>query len=199
MASQVEIANRALTKLGAARIISFGDDNKQARAISSMFDHVYRSELRTRVWSFTKKRTSLPALATTPAWGFTYEYQLPSDFIRLLQVDEIYTGVFLDDYVNSDTSEYAIEGGKILTDFAAPLKIKYCADISDTTQWDVTFVEAIASRLAYELAEDLTQSNQKKADAMSDYQRAMSAAIKSNAIEIPPQQVADNTWIMSRI
>jgi hypothetical protein len=107
--------------------------------------------------------------------------------------------VFLDDYVGSDTSDYAIEGNKILTDFNSPLKIKYCADISDTTRWDVTFVEAIASRLAYELAEDLTQSNQKKADAYTDYQRAMSAAIKSNAVEIPPQQVADNTWIMSRL
>lgn len=199
MASQVEIANRALTKLGAARIISFGDDNKQARAISSMFDHVYKSEMRTHVWSFTIKRAALAALTTVPAWGYSYEYQLPSDYLRLLQVDEIFTGVFLDDYVNTDTKEYAIEQGKILTDLGAPLKIKYCADVDDTSQWDATFVEAIAARLAYELAEDLTQSNTKKADAMTDYQRAMSAAIRSNAIEVPPQQMADNTWIMSRI
>lgn len=199
MASQVEIANRALTKLGAARIISFGDDNKQSRAISSMFDHVYMSEMRTHVWSFTIKRTSLAALTTTPSWGYSYEYQLPADYLRLLQVDEIFTGVFLDDYVNTDTKEYAIEQGKILTDLGAPLKIKYCAKVEDTNLWDATFVEAIASRLAYELAEDLTQSNTKKADAMTDYQRSMSAAIRSNAIEVPPQMMADNTWIMSRI
>lgn len=199
MASQVEIANRALTKLGAARIISFGDDNKQSRAISSMYDHVYQSELRQRVWSFSKKRASLAALSSTPEWGYKYEYQLPTDCLRLLQVEELYSGVGLDDYVNTDTAEFSIEGRKILTDLGAPLKILYCANIEDTTQWDATFVEAIASRLAYELAEDLTQSNQKKADAMTDYQRAMSAAIRSNAVELPPRMVADNAWIMSRI
>jgi hypothetical protein len=70
MTSQVDIANRALTKLGAARIISFGDDNKQARAVSSMFDIVRDAELRSHIWSFSVKRASLPALLSTPDWGF---------------------------------------------------------------------------------------------------------------------------------
>jgi len=199
MASRVDVANRALTKLGAARIIDFIDDNKQARAIQAMFDIVADAELRSHLWSFTVKRTDLAALVSTPNWGFEYEYQLPSDFLRLLQVDEVYVGPSMDDYRNKDTSEYVLEGNKILTNFAAPLKIKYQARVVDTTQWDATFVEAMASRLAMELAEDLTQSNQKKADAVEDYRRAIKTAIRCNAIEQPPMDLPDDAWMMSRL
>jgi len=119
MASQVEIANRALTKLGAARIISFDDDNKQARAVKSMFEIVRDAELRAHLWSFSVKRVSLAALSTTPTWGFDYEYQLPSDYLRLVQVNDVYPGPSLDDYRNASVAEYVVESRKILTNLRA--------------------------------------------------------------------------------
>ena len=81
MASVIQVANRALTKLGAARIISLGDNNKQARAVASCFDDLRDAELRAHRWSFALVRTALPALTTTPAYEFQYEYQLPADFL----------------------------------------------------------------------------------------------------------------------
>lgn len=199
MASQVEIANRALTKLGAARIISFEDDNKQARAIKSMFEIVRDAELRAHLWSFTVKRVELPALTTTPGWGYDYEYQLPSDYLRLLQVNDIYPGPSMEDYRNQSVAEYVVEGRKILTNLVAPLKIRYCARIEDTTQWDAAFVEAFASRLAFELAEDLTQSTSKKESAKDDYKTAISSAIRADGIEQPPQDLPDDSWVLSRL
>jgi hypothetical protein len=199
MASQVEIANRALTKLGAARIISFADDNKQSRSVNSMFSVVRDAELRAHLWSFTIKRDSLPALTTTPAWGYDYEYQLPPDCLRLLEVDDIYPGPNLDDYRNANTQEFTIEGRKILTNKDAPLKIRYVSRVADTTQWDATFVEAFACRLAMEMCEDLTQSNSKKESVKDDYNTAIMMAIRANAIELPPQDLPDDSWVMSRL
>jgi hypothetical protein len=199
MASQVEIANRALTKLGAARIISFADDNKQSRSVNSMFNVVRDAELRAHLWSFTIKRDSLPALTTTPAWGYDYEYQLPPDCLRLLEVDDIYPGPNLDDYRNANTQEFTIEGRKILTNKDAPLKIRYVSRVADTTQWDATFVEAFACRLAMEMCEDLTQSNSKKESVKDDYDTAIMMAIRANAIELPPQDLPDDSWVMSRL
>lgn len=199
MASSIEIANRALTKLGAARIISFGDDNKQARAVQSMFDIVRDSELRAHIWSFAIKRTSLAALSTTPDWGYTYEYQVPSDLVRILQVNDIYGGPSFEDYRNQSVAEYSLEGNKILTDFAAPLKIRYIARIEDTAQWDATFIEAFACRLAMEMAEDLTQSNTKRELAQREYEQALRTAIRSGGLETPPQALPDNTWVLSRL
>lgn len=199
MASQVEIANRALTKLGAARIISFGDDNKQARAVQSMFAIVRDAELRAHVWSFAVKRASLAALVSTPDWGFEYEYELPSDCLRLLQVNDFFQGPSMDDYRNQSTAEYMLEGNKILTDYTAPLKIRYIKREQDTAQWDSTFVEAIACRLAAEMAEDLTQSNQKKDAAWKEYDQALMAAIRSGAVEQQHQDMPDDSWVLSRI
>lgn len=199
MASQVEIANRALTKLGAARIISFADDNKQSRSVNSMFNVVRDAELRAHLWSFTIKRDSLPALTTTPAWGYEYEYQLPPDCLRLLEVDDIYPGPNLDDYRNANTQEFTIEGRKILTNKDAPLKIRYVSRVADTTQWDATFVEAFACRLAMEMCEDLTQSSSKKESVKDDYNTAIMMAIRANAIELPPQDLPDDSWVMSRL
>ena len=199
MASQVDIANRALTKLGASRIISFGDDNKQSRAISSMFDIVRDAELRSHIWSFSKKRVSLPALLTTPDWGFEYEYQIPSDCLRVLMVNDTYPGPSLEDYRNQSVAEYAIEGNKILANFPAPLKIAYISRVQDTSQWDALFVEAFACRLAMEMAEDLTQSNTKRELAQAEYMAALRAAIRASSVEQPPQAMPDNEWLLSRL
>jgi len=199
MASQVDIANRALTKLGAARIISFADDNKQARAIFSMFEIVRDAELRSHIWSFSVKRASLAALVSTPDWGFQREFPVPSDCLRILMVNDVYNGPSLEDYRNQPVAEYSLEGNKILTNFPAPLKIRYVSRVFDTTQWDSMFVEAMACRLAMELAEDLTQSNTKRELAQSEYVAALRNAIRSNALEQPAQDLPDNSWLLGRL
>lgn len=199
MASQVEIANRALTKLGAARIISFGDDNKQARAVTSMFDIVRDAELRSHIWSFSVRRTALPALTTTPAWGFKYEYEIPSDCLRILMVNDTYGGPDMSDYRDKPVADYSLEGNKILTDFDAPLKLRYISRVEDTTEWDSMFVEALACRLAMEMCEDLTQSNTKRELAQSEYTAMLRSAIRASAVEQPAQAMPDNSWMMSRL
>lgn len=199
MASQVDIANRALTKLGAARIISFGDDNKQARAVASMFDIVRDAELRSHIWSFTVRRTALAALVSTPDWGFQFEYQLPSDCLRILMVNDVYGGPDMSDYRNAPTADYSLEGNKILTDIGSPLKLRYISRVQDTTQWDSMFVEAMACRLAMEMAEDLTQSNAKRELAQAEYTAMLRSAIRASSIEQPAQDMPDNSWLMSRL
>lgn len=199
MASVIQIANRALTKLGAARIISLGDDNKQSRAVLSCFDDLRDDELRSHRWSFAMKRTSLAADSEAPAFGFTYAYTLPADFLRLDLVNDEFPAVVMDNYIGVETNDYTIEGKKILANMAAPLKLRYIARIEDPNQMDVNFREALSCRIAAELAEDLTQSNQKRELAWNEYKQAVSRAVRTNAIEKPPMMQGDNQWIMSRL
>lgn len=199
MASDVQIANRALTKLGARRILSIDDDVKEARAINSMFDIVRDSELRAHPWNFAMTRASLPALVSAPAWGFLRQFQLPSDCLRVIQINEHYWVPSLTDYRTRLDVPYQIEGGKVLTDFQAPLKIRYVARISDTQSWDSCFVEAFASKLAYETCEEITQSNTKKQEAAADYKEAIRSAKRMDAIENPPEPFGDDSWLLSRI
>lgn len=199
MASEIQVANRALTKLGAARIISFDDDNKQGRAIKSCFYDLRDDELRAHRWSFAMKRTSLAADSDAPAYGYQYQYTLPSDFLRLDMVNDEYPSAIMDNYIGSEYNDWSIEGGKILSDLQAPINLRYAAQITDPNYWDVNFREALACRIAAELAEDLTQSNQKRQLAWDEYKQAINRAVHTNAIEKPPVMPPDDQWVLSRI
>mgnify|MGYP006287175661 CR=1 FL=1 len=199
MSSVIDVANRALTKLGSARITSLDDDVKAARAVKSCFYDILDAELRKNRWSFAMKRSSLAALSDAPAFGYSYQYQLPTDFLRLDMLDDRYPDVVMDNYINYETSEYAIEGGKILANIEAPLKIRYVYQCYDPSLWDALFKEALACKIAAEICEDLTQSNEKRNLAAGEYKVAILDAIKANAIERPPQALPDDQLIISRI
>lgn len=200
MASQTAIANLALTKLGSAsKITSLTDNSVAARAIYGVYDIARRALLRRYQWSFAITRASLPALAAAPAWGFARQFQLPADFLRIVQVNDVFAVPALNDYVDGDTSAWAIEGQLILTDFSAPLKIRYVRDVTDESTFDALFVMALASLLAYQTCEQITQSNSKKQAAMVEMKRAIGDAVTTGAIEKPPQGITDDSWIVSRI
>lgn len=199
MASVIQVANRALTKLGSARITSLDDDVKAARAIKSCFEDLRDDELRSHRWSFALKRTTLAALFDTPAFGFQYQYAMPADFLRIDMVNDEYPAALMDNYVGSEAVDWVLEGGRILTDIVAPLPLRYIAQVTDPNLWDANFREALASRIAMEICEDLTQSDTKKQSASQDYKRAIMQAIRTNSIERLPVQPPDNQWIIGRI
>jgi hypothetical protein len=72
--------------LGDAPIVSINDDTKQAKALKRVYDDTLKAFLVDHPWHFAKKRASLPASATTPAWGFARGYPVPADFLRLLVI-----------------------------------------------------------------------------------------------------------------
>lgn len=199
MASQVDIGNRALSKLGEARIISFDDETKNAREIKAAFEIVRDAEFRAHRWHFTKKRTTLPALSTAPAFGWERQFQLPSDFLQVIQVGYGSPAVDLSSIRTATVPEWEIEADSVLLSNAeAPLALRYVARIEDTTRYDATFVEVLSCRLAIEVCEALTQSTTKKESAKDDYKQAMLVAIRANAVEKPPQYLDDDTWVAGR-
>jgi hypothetical protein len=198
LASNVDIANAALIKLGEKTILSLTDDNKPARTLNAMFVRIRQSELRAHNWSFSIKRAQLAAQATTPL-DYAYAYRPPADNLKLVQVGDFYPEADLSDYVASDGAGYAYENGLILTDLSAPLKLRYIADIDDPTLFDANFVEAFACKLAMEAAEPLSASTAKRQLAFDEYKYAVATALRSNAIEKPPVKQADDTWVLSRL
>lgn len=190
MASTVDICNRALQKLGAERIISLTQNSTSARACNLAYESVRDAELRAHAWNFAIKRVQLAADAAAPSYGYDYAYTLPSDCLRLLPNDHN-EGVY--------PRDWKVEGRKILTNESAPLKIRYIRRITDTTQYDATFVEALASRMAIEMCEELTQSNSKRQLAQDEYRAAIREARKMNAFENPPVEQQTDDWLTARL
>jgi len=199
MASEVELVNVALTLLGEGRITSLDDDIKSAREAKALFTVNRDALLTSYTWSFAKARTQLSALVSTPVSEFNYQYQLPSDCLRVVKVGDYYMGLDVTDYRGASTKEFMIEGRLILTNLGAPLNLQYIARVVDTAQWQSTFARAFAAQMAMDLAEPLTQSDTKRDRAERAYARAISDAVRSNAIELPPERLPDDDWIMSRL
>lgn len=192
MAGKVEIANRALTKLGSERILLLTDPGKEARVMNSMFDTVMDAELRRHRWKFALKRATLPALVATPEWGYAYAYQLPADFLALVQVNEYYLRGL------KQKTLWTVESGQILTDLTAPLKVRYIRRVDNLGVLDPLFIEVLACKLAYEACETLTQSSQKRQQAGEEYRFAVQEAVRQDAIENPPDELPWGSWLDSR-
>lgn len=200
MAGQVEIANRAITKLGGSRITSMADDVKAAGTMSSLWETCLKAELSKRHWNFALARTSLPSVSPAPTDGqFGAKFQLPVDFLRPVMVGQFYVAGSMADYRDSDDSPYAIEGSEILTDLGDPLFLRYVRYVSDPGAFHPLFVEVLAAKLAYEGCYDITQSRQGQEVAMTDYKEAVRQAALANAIAKPPQGIPDDSWMLGRL
>lgn len=198
-ASNVAIANLALTKLGDLRILNLTDNTKPAREVNAVFD-MTRDYLQRRFsWRFCIKRANLAADTSTPLWDWSYQYQIPTDCLRILQVGQWYPTPDLSDLISTGGQEYVLEGKYILSNQAGPLKLRYLSKVTDPVQFDAAFDMAFSAYLAYILAEPLTASGEQKQMAYQDYRNAIKDAVIANAIENPPESLADQTWILARL
>lgn len=185
MASKTEIANIALQKLGSSQITDIdAGASKGAVEMAARFDSSAKSVLRLHNWNFATKRATLAALTTTPEYEFSREFQLPSDLLRIISIE--------------NDPDYQVEGLKILSSANAPLKIKYISIVTDYNQWDSLAIEALASELAYTVAERMTESNTKKEAARVDRDAAIAIARAADGTENPPDELEESTWIMAR-
>lgn len=198
-ASNVAIANLALTKLGDLRILNLTDNTKPAREVNAVFD-MTRDYLQRRFsWRFCIKRANLAADTSTPLWDWSYQYPVPTDCVRILQVGQWYPSPDLSDLISTGGQEYVLEGKYILSNQAGPLKLRYLSRVTDPVEFDPAFDMAFSAYLAYILAEPLTASGEQKQMAYNDYRNAIKDAVIANAIENPPESLADQTWILARL
>jgi hypothetical protein len=153
MASQTAICNRALELLGQQPIVALSSSVPAAKALRRVFTESRRATLEMHPWNFAKKRIGLAASATAPVYGFARGFPLPSDFVKLLQVENEPRFELEADPAGSQW---------ICTDAAAPLNILYIYDITDTGRYTPSFVKAFAAQLAFDACEDVTGSNTKK-------------------------------------
>lgn len=202
MASQVDVANLSLSILGKPSIASLADNSNAARVIAIEYDLIRRGMLEgPGIWRFSVERASLPSLSTVPVSGpFRTQYALPSDYIRALQVGDMYAGLDLSDYRQGPTdADYSVEGNMILCDYGSPLSLQYIADITNTTFFNPNFVVAFAAQLAWTCCERLTGSDAKQQAAMARKEKAMTDALASGALVNPPGYRGDDSWILSRM
>lgn len=186
MVSAVDIANRALQKVGVSiQISTFDDPSQEARAIKLCYESLRDAELQKNVWVFAVTRAQLAADTSTPAFDRLFQYQLPENYLRGAPTTPLQS--FLQE-------DWLREGRKILTNDVAPLDLRYVRSDTTPEQYDPQFVEALAARIAIELVEELTQSNTKKNALEASYLFHIQSARAANCIEKRPTRSQRDTW-----
>lgn len=185
MASEVGICNEALQEIGAGRIVSLTQDSVEARACNAIYAETRDQLLRKYSWSFAIKRAQLAANATEPLFDFSNAYDFPSDCLRVLLPQDA-------------DCDWTIEGRQILTDWGAPLEVRYLRQITDPNTMDVLFRRALAGELGMKLVEPLSQSNSKWEKAKAIRDEAISEAKRTNAIEKLPVEPREDSWVTVR-
>lgn len=128
--SEVQICNNALLRIGASTITSITDGTTISNACNQAYSVARDSLIRSHFWNFTLTRVALAADTATPAFEYSYQYTLPSDFIRVKSIF-------------NQTSPYKIEQTKLLTNQSAPLNMIYIKQVTDVAKFDALFVEAL--------------------------------------------------------
>jgi fibronectin type 3 domain-containing protein len=197
--SKVSICNIALVKLGASTIDSLTEDSKAARALSTIFDRIRDAELARHFWNFAKARRKLAeAISDEPNGPFSHRYALPTDWLTTIYVGNLPSSVNLADFRGYDPGDWSHEGPFILTNTAPPADLYYIRRITDPTRYHALFVEALACRLAMEVADALTNSTARWQKVATEYRAAIAEARRVNAIQNPAQQPQDGDWMGSR-
>lgn len=186
MASKVSICSGASLLVGAAPFSDMSDGTTSARLALNLFDDVQDDLLRAHPWSFATKRVKLSPLASKPAYGFKYEFNTPSDMIRLLSIDSFYVG-----------QNFKLEGGRILANVSA-LDLCYVFRNTDVSTWPSDFVNAVKYELASQIAYPIAKSDTLRQTLEQKAQYKLMVAKANNAMETPSQHFKINPLLQAR-
>jgi hypothetical protein len=187
MATWVEIGNAALTHLGDKQIISLEDNTPSAGFIKNNIHRAVDYVLRLHNWNFSIKRVSLAPDTQTPAFGWKYQFTLPSDFIRFIKHE-----------TDMERIPFVIENKKILCNESV-LNIRYVFRVEDPTGIDSLCAEVIALQLAIMLSNAIPSNSVKKSELIKLFEFNLSKAKTTDSQEGSNNPIKAMSFLQARL
>ena len=183
MPSRVQVCCMALGMVGAEAIESLTSDTESSRKCNLYLDQSIGEVLRAYPWNCAKVRVPLAQEVGTPAFGYSYIYSLPADFVKALK--STYTDI-----------DYKVMRGKLYTDEAA-MNLEYIARI-DVNEMDDLCRSAVIAKLASYLAFGIGNSTTLRGECEQLYEKALLKAAISDAQEGTPDTVDVDKYLSAR-
>ena len=159
--SPVVICNQALSWLAATRIIELGEDTPEGRLCNENYDPLREAVLEEHEWSFAIRRTVIGAPLdddedTRDAYDGMNRFLLADEegVVRVLQVSGN------SQFNDADNTEWYMEQNHIITPLER-IYVRYIFSLIDTTKFSSAFVQALAARIALDLALPITESTER--------------------------------------
>jgi len=175
MISEVSICNQALSWLGANEITSLDDPSKEAEYCRNNYEFLRDAVLEDYDWSFAMARAS-STVADLDEWEQKYTHPIPLEWIGVWGVYKDISSQDPRDWVKC--TGWVVEGGDVLAD-EPTVYMHGTKRVTDTGKFTNLFVQALATRMAADLAIPLTENRQLQSDMWSIYsQKLVNAAMR---------------------
>lgn len=195
--SKVQICNMALSHMGnygSVNDIETPKDSKES-TFALWYDVTRQAALRLAIPNFAMARRVVSKKATSPAFGYAYAYEYPSDCLKVLG--------FGDADANPDS--YSVERGsdgfteiQIDEDYPDGLELRYIADVEDVSSMTSDFKILLSYMLASNTALPITQKQTIKDKIDASLPSKISQLSGINAQENPPVRVSKSNFRAAR-
>lgn len=176
MVSEVGICNAALIKIGNEnRISALTEKGREGETCNLLYSQTRDYLLASHPWNFAIGRSTLSLNATSPAFEYTNSFYLPGDYLRAIKL------------YNTDES-WKIEGDQLLTD-EGTAQLIYIKKVKDTAKFSPLFTEALATRLAAEMAEVISGSTSKANKLFAEFRLKFKEAKRRDGQEGTPDNI----------
>lgn len=167
---EISICNIALGYLGAGRISSFSDDTVESILCNDNYAELRDAVLEEGRWAFATRRIKPGLLVAAPEYGYSRKFQIPSDILNVIEATDD------TNFVNGpSTLDWRREEQFIMADVDV-IWAKCIVRITDTAKMTPMFRQALATRIAAELAPTLTEGNTKTDQMWRLYEAKVSNA-----------------------
>ncbi len=192
--SKIEIINRALLKLGEPPVSSLND-----AAFGKSYDIIY-NDIRELLLSSYPWRFAVaikPLAKTEEMFGEKYMYRLPQDCLLLLKVfgAENKTTFDVQSFI---TQNYEVANNCVVTLVNGGISAEYVKNIDDDVMFSRLFREAMAAKIAGELAMRLKHSLNLKQAMETEFFNLIRQAELNNEILKDVELVPENSWLLVR-
>ena len=178
----INIASKALIKIGAEPISSFSDGTSESLVIANLYDNCRDYVLSSYPWSFATTQQRLVRSNEKPIADYSYVFYLPPDFLRMLSIGNANAR-------RSKGLDYKIINNKIHCQESAII-VNYIYR-ADEASFPAFFTSLLISALAAEICIPITE-NTSRADLFQRiFKEDMLRAKSLDAQQQPPNAIED--------
>jgi hypothetical protein len=165
MSSEVSICNQALSWLGANLIISLDDATVEGQLCKANYSLLRDAVIEEGKWTFATERFKLLPDTVSPVYGYSAKFRLPSTVFIVIEAT-VYNAA-----TNNHQGAQGANGvsdlnwrreGDFIVCNESQIYCKCIVQVIDPKKFTRMFTQALAARIAFELAVPLTESKAKE-------------------------------------
>lgn len=188
-AHAINIASKALIKIGAEPISSFNDGTSESLITANLYENCRDRVLSAYPWSFASTQQRLTHAKEVPIADYQHAFYLPADFLRMLSIGDAHSK-------SSKGISYKISNNMIHCD-QSTIIINYIYRL-DEASFPAFFTSLVINALAAEICIPITENTARAELFQKIYQNEIAKARLLDSQQQTPNAIEDFALINVR-